>query len=101
MVSPKDAKRRKQLLARERKAKKAQKALAKKRVDRRALSFEALVERWQTELESPVEESCPGCAGRLVVEPHGDGGMIFHHPGPWCAAYEAFSATLDEPHITS
>ena len=100
MVSPKDARRRKQLLARERKAKKARKALAKKRVDRRAPSFEALVERWQAEeLQSPVEESCPGCAGRLVVEAHGDGGMMFHHPGPWCAAYEAFSATLDEsPH---
>lgn len=32
-----------------------------------------------------------------MVEPHGDGGMIFLHPGPWCAAYEAFSATLDDP----
>lgn len=98
MVSPKDAKRRKQLRARERKAKKAQKALEKKRVNHRAPSFEALVERWQTKLGSAVKEACPGCAGRLVLEPHGDGGMMFHHPGRWCAAYEAFSATLESSH---
>jgi hypothetical protein len=96
MVSPKDAQRRKQLQARERKHAKAHKQRLKK-LERKAPSFEGVLARWMNldPSELPLRETCPGCDLDIGVD--ADGGELVHtHEYPHCAAYAAFSRASDK-----
>lgn len=97
MVSPKDARRRQQLQARERKRLLKDKKLAKKQATRAPASLHALMERWMRLDPSrfPLEETCPGCGGRVGAEAHGDE-LVHLHEYPHCAAYQAFARVTDE-----
>lgn len=96
MVSPKEARRRQQLLARERKRSKARRS-AEKKLARKAPGFDGVLDRWLNLAPSaePQYERCPGCSKLVMLEWRDDGMLIHHHEPPRCAAYEAFARATD------
>jgi len=96
MVNPKEAQRRAQLKAREKKRQNAERQRAKKAAHQ-ALSFDGVLERWldldQNQL--PRCEPCPSCSKGIEVEADGDE-LVHRHEFPHCAAYAAFSRASDE-----
>lgn len=100
-MKSKEAQRRKQLKAQKRKRQSAQKAKVKSRPRPPSAAgvtaIGAAVHRWMHlgPAAMPVEQSCPGCSGRIGAQADGDA-LVFLHTEPHCAAYDAFSRSVDE-----
>jgi hypothetical protein len=94
MVSPKQARRRAQLQARERERQRSLKARDRKLSEH---AFDGVRERWLSlePSDEPRYERCPACGKRIMLDVQEGQLSHAHEPRP-CAVYDAFARAADQ-----